>query len=130
VYILDTNTLIYFFKGIGNVSKNLLSKSPKEIAIPSLVIYELEYGIAKSISPSKRMKQLNQMCSLIEVLPFAEDEAKEAALIRVDLEKKGTPIGHYDILIAGTVLHYNGTLITNNTNEFKRIPKLKIANWL
>ena len=129
MYILDTNTLIYFFKGIGNVSKNLLAQSPKEIGIPSIVIYELEYGIAKSISPNKRMKQLNQMCSLIEVLPFLEDEAKAAAIIRADLEKKGTPIGHYDILIAGTALHYNGILITNNTNEFKRIPKLKIANW-
>ena len=57
MFLLDTNTLIYFFKGIGNVSKNLLSKSPKDIGIPSIVIFELEVGIAKSKSPRKRIQK-------------------------------------------------------------------------
>ena len=51
MYVLDTNTLIYFFKGLGAVAKNLLAKTPKEIAIPSIVLFELEVGIAKSSSP-------------------------------------------------------------------------------
>jgi len=58
MYLLDTNTLIYFFKGMGNVAQELLSKSPKEIGIPSIVLYELEVGIAKSKSPRKRLQQL------------------------------------------------------------------------
>jgi tRNA(fMet)-specific endonuclease VapC len=53
VYILDTNTLIYFFKGIGRVADNLLAVSPKDIGIPAVVLYELEYGIARSTSPKK-----------------------------------------------------------------------------
>ena len=65
MYILDTNTLIYFFKGMGNVPKKLLATSPKEIAVPSIVLYELEYGIAKSNSPTKRQAQLMEICSLV-----------------------------------------------------------------
>ncbi len=52
MYILDTNTLIYFFKGIGNVADILLSKSPKDISVPSIALYELEVGIAKSAKPN------------------------------------------------------------------------------
>ncbi len=53
MYVLDTNTLIYFFKGLGEVPRKLLATPPNEIAIPAIVLYELEYGIAKSGSPKK-----------------------------------------------------------------------------
>lgn len=129
MYILDTNTLIYYFKGIGKVANNLLAVSPKEVGIPAIVLYELEYGIAKSTSPKKRMKQLEEMCFLVKILPFEEKAAKASAGIRASLEKKGTPIGAYDVLIAGIAISKQGVLITNNTKEFKRIPKLKIENW-
>ena len=130
MYILDTNTLIYFFKGIGNVADNLLAVSPKDIGIPDVVLYELEYGIARSTSPKKRTKQLEEFCALVEVLAFASEEAKTSATIRASLEKKGTPIGPYDAMIAGTVLCKQGILVTNNTKEFRRVPKLKIIDWL
>jgi tRNA(fMet)-specific endonuclease VapC len=130
VYILDTNTLIYFFKGIGNVADNLLAVLPKDIGIPAVVLYELEYGISKSTSPKKRTKQLEELCALVEVLAFGNEEAKTSATIRASLEKKGTPIGHYDVMIAGTVLSKRGILVTNNTKEFRRVPKLKIIDWL
>ena len=129
MYILDTNTLIYFFKGMGNVSKKLLATSPKEIAIPSIVLYELEYGIAKSNSPTKRQTQLKEICSIVKVLPFGNQEARVSASIRAELEKKGTPIGPYDLLIAGTTLAHQGILVTNNTKEFNRVSELKIENW-
>ena len=129
MYILDTNTLIYFFKGIGNVADKLLAASPKDIGIPAVVLYELEYGIARSTSPRKRTKQLEELCALVAVLPFGNEEAKISASIRVSLEKKGTPIGPYDVMIAGTVLSKQGILVTSNTKEFKRVPKLKITDW-
>jgi len=129
VYVIDTNTLIYFFKGIGNVSDKFLSISPKDIAIPSIVIYELEFGIAKSTSPKKRQSQLNDICSLVKIIPFGDKEASSSAAVRAKLEKKGTPIGPYDILIAGTALANQGILVTNNLKEFTRVPKLKTENW-
>jgi len=129
MYVIDTNTLIYFFKGMGNVPEKFLSISPKDIAIPSVVIYELEFGIAKSTSPKKRQAQLSDLCSLVKILPFGDKEASASAAIRAKLEKKGTPIGPYDILIAGTALVHQGILVTNNLKEFSRIPKLKTENW-
>ena len=130
MYILDTNTLIYFFKGIGKVADNLLAVSPKDIGIPAVVLYELEYGIAKSNSPKKRTKQLEELCALVEVLTFGNEEAKTSATIRAALEKKGTPIGPYDVMIAGTALSRQGVLVTNNTQEFRRVSKLQIVDWL
>jgi tRNA(fMet)-specific endonuclease VapC len=130
VYILDTNTLIYFFKGTGGVAGNLLAVSPKDIGIPAVVLYELEYGIAKSSSPKKRTKQLEEFCALVEVLAFGNEEAKTSTTIRAALEKKGTPIGPYDVMIAGTALSKQGVLVTSNTKEFKRVPKLQIVDWL
>ena len=130
MFILDTNTLIYFFKGLGSVADNLLAVSPKDIGIPAVVLYELEYGIARSTSPKKRTKQLEELCALIEVLAFGNEEARTSATLRAALEKKGTPIGPYDVMIAGTVLSKQGILVTNNTKEFRRVPKLKIIDWL
>ncbi len=129
MFVLDTNTLIYYFKGIGNVKSHLLSTPPQDIAIPSIVLYELEVGIAKSSSPEKRTKQLKDMCSVVNILPFSEKEAQTTAQIRAQLEIKGKSIGYYDYLIAGTALASNGVLITNNTKEFERIDELKIGNW-
>ena len=130
MYILDTNTLIYFFKGIGNVADNLLAVSPKDIGIPAVVLYELEYGIARSTSSKKRTKQLEELCALVEVLAFGGEEAKTSATIRASLEKKGTPIGPYDVMIAGTALGKQGVLVTSNTKEFRRVPRLEIVDWL
>ena len=129
MYVLDTNTLIFFFKGMGNVSKHLLEIPPKDIGIPTIVLFELEVGIAKSKSPKKRQEQLKNFTSIVNILPFGYEEAKSATSIRVDLEQQGMPIGPYDVLIAGVALANKGTLITHNTKEFKRIGELKVEDW-
>jgi tRNA(fMet)-specific endonuclease VapC len=128
-YVLDTNTLIYFFKGLGDVSKHMLAQSPSEIAIPTVVLFELEVGIAKSTSPRKRKSQLQEITAFVNVLPFGIAESKSAAQIRVKLEKQGLPIGPYDVLIAATALANNMILVTHNQNEFGRIKELKIEDW-
>ena len=129
MYILDTNTLIYFFKGIGNVSTSLLKKSPRSIGIPTIVLFELEVGIAKSTSPEKRRVQLQSLTSTVNILPLGREEVKWAATIRADLENQGKPIGPYDVLIAGTALANKAILVTHNTGEFKRIAGLQLEDW-
>ncbi len=129
MYLLDTNTLIYFFKGLGDVADILLSKAPKDILISSIVLYELEVGIAKSTKPKKRTIQLESLISRVKISSFGAQEAKIAATIRANLERKGTPIGPYDTLIAGTALSNNAILVTHNTKEFKKIKSLKIEDW-
>jgi len=129
MYVPDTNTLIYFFKGMGSVADNLLSKKPADVGIPAIVLYELELGIAKSAAPKKRAMQLDKLIDTVQILGFSTPEAKASAQIRATLEKQGTPIGPYDTLIAGTALTNQGTLVTHNTGEFKRIKKLAVEDW-
>lgn len=129
MYVLDTNTLIYFFKGMGNVATHLFEHAPNEIAIPSIVVYELRVGIAKSTSPEKREKQLQTLLSNVCVLDFTCKEASSSAMVRATLEAKGEPIGPMDILIAGYALAHNHTLVTHNTKEFEKIANLKMVDW-
>lgn len=129
MYVLDTNTLIYFFKGMGKVADKLLATPPKDIAIPAIVLYELKVGIKKSTSPRKRQDQLKKLIDLVTVIPFGEKEAESAASIRAKLETKGTPIVPYDILIAASAMAGNHTLVTHNTDEFLRISGLSIDDW-
>jgi len=128
-YCLDTNTLIYFFKGLGNLSSQMLTVAPGEIAIPAIVKFELEVGIGKSSSPRKRTTQLQEFISLVTIISFGQSEAKCAAGIRIKLERQGLSIGPYDILIAASALANNRTLVTHNTREFERVDGLKIEDW-
>ncbi len=129
MYILDTNTLIYYFKGQGQVTQNLLNTPPQEIIISTIVVFELQVGIAKSTSPTKRIQQLQQLLSQVNQVDFDRDMALSAAKIRAQLEQQGTPIGPMDILIAGTAIALQATLVTHNVGEFSRIPGLSIADW-
>lgn len=128
MYILDTNSVIYFFKGMGRVAERLLATPPQEVALPAIVLYELELGLAKSSSPDRRRAQLQELTSAVQVLPFGEEEAAASASIRAGLERTGEPIGPYDVLIAGTALH-RGTLITHNVRELGRVKGLLLEDW-
>ena len=129
MWVLDTNTLIYFFKGEGQISDVLFQHAPKDIGIPVIVLYELQVGIAKSFFPEKRIEQLAAITSVINVLPFRQQEAQAAAGIRARLEKQGNSIGPYDILIAGTAVAHAATLVSRNIKEFQRVEGLRIENW-
>ena len=129
MYALDTNTVIYFFKNVGHVAEHLFSLPPHEIALPSVVLYELEVGIAKSTAPEKRRAQLNELLTVVRVLPFSENEAAISAKVRATLEQAGTPIGPLDMMIAGTALANNAILVTHNTKEFSRINSLSLEDW-
>ncbi len=129
MYVLDTNSVIYFFKGLGRVAERLLRVPPNELALPAVVLYEIEVGLAKSSSPDRRRAQLAELTAVISVLPFAEAEARATARIRADLERMGRPIGPLDTLIAGTALRYGATLVTHNVREFGRIESLSLEDW-
>ena len=129
MYVLDTNTLIYFFRGQGKVAERLLATPPAEVAIPAVSVYELEVGIAKSAQPAKRRRQFDELLDTVTVLPFDRAAVVAAAGVRSALEKAGRPIGPLDTLIAGTALAHRATLVTRNTREFKRVSKLALIDW-
>ncbi len=128
--VLDTNTVIYFFKGRGDVARRLLAVSPADVGVPAIVVHELETGIAKSSQPRKRRAQLDALLDVVQVLPFDREAAGRAARVRARLEAAGTPIGPLDVLIAGTALRHGATLVTSNSREFSRVPGLELEDWL
>jgi tRNA(fMet)-specific endonuclease VapC len=129
MYVLDTNTLSYFFRGEGRIAEHLSTVSPSDIGIPAIVLFEIEAGIARSADASRRRAQLDEALSTIQLLPFGRKEARSAARIRADLEEAGKPIGPYDVLIAGTAVANGATLVTRNQREFQRVAGLVVENW-
>ena len=129
MWVLDSNTLVYFFKGEGRVADRLLARAPADIGIPAIALYELQVGIAKSSSPDKRSRQLAELTSVVQVLPFQQREARAAADIRANLEHEGRPISPYDSLIAATALAHGSILVSRNTREFRRITALQVEDW-
>ncbi len=129
MFALDTNTIVYFFKGLGRVSDRLLATAPSEIAIPAVVLYELEVGIRESGHPAKRRAQLDSLLDLVEVLPLDLPAAKRAAEVSSALRRAGTPIGPMDALIAGIALRHGAALVTHNTAEFRRVRGLHVEDW-
>ncbi len=129
MFALDTNTLVYFFKGLGRVKDRLLAVSPGDIGIPSVVLYELEVGIAQSTQPSKRRTQLDSLLAVVAILSFDSAAAKRAAEVSSFLRRMGMVIGPMDSLIAGTALAHRATLVTHNAGEFRRVRGLDLADW-
>ena len=128
-YLLDTNTLIYYFKGLGNVKERLLVCQPSEIVLSSVVYYELQVGILKSTSPQKRIAQLAILKNQVSWVDFDEKSAKATAQIRVELERMGKPIGSYEVQIAGMAVANDLILVTHNTGDFGRVSSLKLEDW-
>jgi tRNA(fMet)-specific endonuclease VapC len=95
-----------------------------------IVYFELEFGVRNSPSPiSSRAKLEKMMTRIIDVHDLTKADADIAAELRVELSRKGEPIGEYDLLIAAQALRLGFTLVTNNTKHFSRIPSLKILDW-
>jgi len=129
VFALDTNTLICFFKGAGRVGEHLRKTSPREIGIPSVVLYELEVGIALSPQRENRRRALDGLLQATRVLPFDDAAARAAATLRRNLEQAGTPVGPVDTLIAGTAVAHSAILVTHKAGEFSRVRGLKTVDW-
>jgi tRNA(fMet)-specific endonuclease VapC len=126
--LLDTNILIQYMKGLDSVVQRLQGASPREVAIPSVVACELEYGTLKTGS-ARRRAVASALLEKFTQVPFDHEAAREAARIRVELEAQGMVIGPMDLLIAGTATSRAAVLVTNNTREFSRVAGLRLADW-
>lgn len=130
-YLLDTNICIYLIK---KQPQSMLQKFTTcvvgEIGISAITVAELEYGVSKSLYQSRNQQALKRFLSPLIVVPFDERAAVVYGEIRAALEKKGTPIGSLDTLIAAHALSLGVTLVTNNIKEFERVPNLDYENWV
>lgn len=126
--LLDSNVLIQYLKGTEPLTSRVQAASPVELAIPSIVVCELEYGTLR-IGSSRRRTVLSHVLANLQEVPFDRAAARETARIRVDLERSGMVIGPLDLLIAGTAVSRNAILVTNNLDEFGRIRELRLEDW-
>lgn len=128
-YLLDTNTLIYAFRGVGGVRTRVDSTSDADMRLCVINLFELEFGFAKSRDPRPQRALLDQLVQRLGVLPLDSASAEAAGRIKAHLQQAGTPIGPYDLLIAGIAMAQNLVVVTGNVNEFARVPGLRIENW-
>ncbi|MEA2861642.1 MAG: tRNA(fMet)-specific endonuclease VapC [Methylobacteriaceae bacterium] len=100
------------------------------IGIPTVVLFELRFGIAKSARPRENAAVLSAFLALDVIpWPFEAEDADEAGQIRAELERAGASIGPYDVLIAAQARRRNAVLVTANTREFMRVPDLNVEDW-
>jgi tRNA(fMet)-specific endonuclease VapC len=128
-YLLDTDTLIYVFKRAGNCLARLASQNDSDIAISTINLFELEYGMGKSDNRIKMDSYVDSLCRRYAVLDFDRAASLRAGIIRAMLHTSGTPIGPYDVQMAGIALSKNLTIVTRNTREFERVPGLRVETW-
>ena len=129
-FLLDTDICIYLIKNRPpEVLETFRQHRPSDIGISSVTLFELQYGAEKSNQRLKALKALEHFISPLSVADFDADAAAQAAAIRAQLEAKGTPIGPYDVLIAGVARSKRLVLVTNNLREFSRVEGLRVENW-
>jgi len=130
---LDTNIVISIVNGRSSSLRHRLDEQMRagsRVTLPAVALFELRYGYFKSERRAENGQRLAKFLSLgIEVLPFEAEDATHAGEIRAVLERKGTPIGHYDYLIAAQARRRGAALVTLNQREFERVPGLIVVNW-
>jgi tRNA(fMet)-specific endonuclease VapC len=130
---IDTNIVISIVNGRDSSLRHRLGeqiRSGTAIALPVVALFEIRYGFAKSNRGEPNEHLLDRFLGLgIEVLPFELEDAVHAGDIRAQLEIAGTPIGHYDYLIAAQARRRGAALVTRNVREFSRVPGLIVMDW-
>jgi tRNA(fMet)-specific endonuclease VapC len=129
--MLDTNICIYLIKRQPpSVLRRFSSFGVGDLGISAITLAELEYGASKSSQPGRNRQALGEFVSALEVAAFDRHATVAYGNVRALLEKRVRPIGSMDLLIAAHALSLDVRLATNNVREFRRIPNLRIENWV
>lgn len=133
-YLLDTNACIALINGNPPHVRERFQRTMAtcdSIAVSSVVAFELWYGVAKSTRKVVNTQRLEAFFTgPLDILAFDDEDARTAGTIRAALEAGGTPIGAYDLLIAGQALRHGATLVTANVSEFSRVAGLTWEDWV
>ena len=132
-YLLDTNACIALINRTSAAVRSRFQRAMgggANIYVSSVVTFELWYGVAKSVYQSQNTLRLEAfLAGPIIVLPLEKEDARVAGSVRASLQASGTPIGAYDVLIAGQALARQYTLVTANVSEFSRVKGLAWQDW-
>jgi tRNA(fMet)-specific endonuclease VapC len=128
---LDTDICVAFLRGSSTSLQDHLLQFPKNtIRLPAIVVAELLYGLKKSQAPRRHAMALRQFIGSFQIAGFTQHAAAHYGRIRAALESRGQPIGADDYVVAATVIAEKGILVTGNVKGFKRVPRLRLENWL
>jgi tRNA(fMet)-specific endonuclease VapC len=129
--MLDTNICIYAMrKRPAALQRRLESLQPSDLTISCVVLAELWLGVMKSQFQLRNEAALLAFLNRVTVLNWPAAAARIYGSVRAHLERRGTPIGAEDMLIAAHALHEDLPLVTNNREEFRRVPGLKVESWI
>jgi len=129
-YLLDTNICIAWLKKRPSVVERVITAGENQVFLCSPVKAELWYGACKSQRVKENQAALSAFFSSLATWPFDDEAAFRCGELRAYLARQGTPIGPYDIQIAAIGLTHGMTVVTNNVDEFSRVPNLGIEDWL
>ena len=131
LYMLDTDICIYTIKKRpARLIEKVQTLDPKDLAISSITMAELQFGAEKSTKSQESHEALDKFVAPFQILRFDEQAALHYGKIRAFLEKSGTPIGAMDLLIAAHARSLSLTLVTNNIREFETVPGLHVEQWI
>jgi tRNA(fMet)-specific endonuclease VapC len=128
--MLDTNLCVRLLRDRPQGLRGRFNSEADGLCISTIVLTELLHGAEKSAAPIKNRREVVHLAERLDVLTFDEAAAAHSANIRVTLERRGVPIGGYDLLIAGHARSRGLTLITGNLREFRRVDGLLAEDWL
>ncbi len=129
-YMLDTNIVIYTMKNRPRQVKKRFQQNDGRMAVSAVTLGELLFGAEHSQEVEKNLADIEALIARLEVLPFESKAAYHFGQIRAALYKAGSPIGAYDMMIAGHARALGLVLVTNNHKEFQRVPGLLLENWV
>jgi tRNA(fMet)-specific endonuclease VapC len=130
-YMLDTNICIGLIRQKPpKLIRRLTRCAPGEVGVSSITVAELAYGAHKSNQVEKNLSALERFLLPVEIADFDQRASAAYGFVRANLEREGKIIGSMDMLIGAHALSLGMILITNNTDEFQRIPKLKVEDWI
>lgn len=129
-YMLDTDIVIYTIKNKPDHMRDTFKRHSGLLCISAVTLGELIYGAEKSEQPLRNLADVEGLAARLTVMPFDDKAAIQFGQLRAELAKNGKPIGPYDLMIAGHARALGLKLVTNNTREFKRVPGLRIENWI
>ena len=129
MYLLDTDTIIFSLKGDETVKKNLQLHFHDSMKISVITLMELYYGAYKSKKVESNLAKIKTLETSLEIISLGSEVVEVFGICKAKLERKGTPLDDFDLILASCALTHNLVLVTNNLKHFMKIEGLKIENW-
>ena len=127
IFLLDTNTVSYYLRGVAPVVKRIQAHKPRELAISAVTVMELRFGAAPRRA-ARLTAAIDAVVNVLPVLPFDKAAAERAGVVRAALEARGVALDLADSQIAGQAL-VTGAILVSSDASFRRVPGLVVRDW-